>query len=340
MALRFVDGFDHYADADITQKWTTNASMSVSSGSGRRGSNALSYSAGSARNVVKTLDAQGTWVIGSAWKFSVFSTGTIELMSLLDAGTRQCELRLNTDGTLSITRNGTVLGTTSFAISTEEYFYIEFKVFIHDTSGTAEVKVNGDSKLALSGVDTKNTANASANQVRIGHGSAVAGSPSALIDDIYICDGTGSTNNDFLGDCRVDAYLPSGNGNSSQLVGSDADSIDNYLHVDESAPDGDTSYVESATAGQKDTYAMADMVHTPSSIFGVQVLASAKKDDAGSRSIATVTRSGAADYDGASQGLSTSYAYYSDIREQDPATAAAWTKTGFNAAEMGVKVAA
>ena len=55
-------------------------------------------------------------------------------------------------------------------------------------------------------------------------------------DDLYICDGTtvpGEPVNDFLGDVRVDTLYPNGNGNSSQWVGQDANSTDNYLNVDD-----------------------------------------------------------------------------------------------------------
>ncbi|MDQ3565725.1 MAG: hypothetical protein M3436_16975 [Pseudomonadota bacterium] len=340
MTLRFTDSFDHYATAALTEKWTSITNVpTISAGNGRRSTASFRNATNVLGTATKTLDAQATWIIGFSFKMaSSLPAASRAMVGVLDAGTDQCDLRVKADGTMEITRNGTVLGTTTYALSVGSTYYIEFKVVIHDTTGTAEVKVDGSSKLALTSVDTKNTANATANQVRIGPGGAATGFWD--YDDVYICDGAGSVNNNFLGDCRVDAYAPNGNGNSSQLVGSDGNSTDNYLLVDESAPNDDTDYVESATAGNKDTYTVADMSHTPSSIFGVQILANAKKDDAGARSVATVTRSGVTDFDGATQALSTSYVYYSDIRETDPNTSAAWTKTNFNAAEFGVKVAA
>lgn len=347
MSLKFFDGFDHYATADITAKWTARANATIDATAGRRGGGAVKTT-GSTNYINKTVAAASTLIIGFAFNYDGVITGAGYILYLGDGGSDQCGLYLNADGTISFRRATTTLATSATALSASTWNYIELRVTIHDTTGAYEVRLNGTNILSASSVDTKNTANATANSIWLngrpggsGGGGVNAGSSSGIFfDDFYYCDDTGSTNNNFLGDCRVDAYLPNGNGNSSQLTGSDGNSTDNYLHVDESAPDGDTSYVESATAGQKDTYAMADMTHTPSSIFGVQVLADAKKDDAGLRSIATVTRSGGTDYDGATQGLSTSYAYYSDIREVDPNTSAAWTKTNFNAAQHGVKVAA
>ena len=342
MALRFCDSFDHYVTADLPTKWTSQVSgPAISAGNGRR-STASMRVAGAVRTLTKTLDAQNTWIVGFAYKTSALpSVGTgCALVQLLDAGTLQCDLRLVSDGTLQVTRNATVLGTTSFVLSTGVVYFIEFKAVISDASGTAEVKVDGSSKLALTSQDTKNTANATANQILIGSGSGTLGGNQDF-DDLYICDGTGSApNNTFLGDVRVDALFPTGAGNTTELTRGGADSGANWSQVEETAPNSDTDYNEHATVGNKDDYSFGDIAHTPVAIFGVQILARAKKDDAGARSLATVTRSGGTDFDGATQALSTSYIYYSDIREVDPATSAAWTAANLNAANFGVKVAA
>jgi hypothetical protein len=341
MALRFCDSFDHYVTADLTEKWTSKTgSPTISAGTGRRSTASFQVSVNN-RYVRQTLDAQATWILGAAVKITTLpGSNSTALFAVWDAGSLQCDLRVLPDGTLRVTRNGTTLGTTTYALSTGVWYYIEFKVLINDTTGTAEVKVDGSSKLALTSQDTKATANATANQISLGDSAALVSGP-ADFDDFYACDGAGSTNNNFLGDVRVDAYLPSGNGNSSVLVGSDGNSTDNYLLVDDPTTlDDDTTYVQSSTSGDLDDYAFADMTHTPTSIFGIQVLVNAKKDDAGSRSVATLTRSGSTNYAGATQALGTSYTYYSDIRETDPDTAVAWTKAGFNAASHGVKVAA
>lgn len=339
MALRLIDSGDHYVTADLTEKWTSIAgSIVISSGNGRRSTASL-RATGNGQHVTKTLDAQATWVVGVAFKHSVAPGGAMPIIQLLDAGTVQCDVRINGDGTITVTRNGTALGTSTFALSTGVFYYIEFKCLINNTTGTFEVRVDGANKVSGSSADTQNTANATANQVRIGIISGFGGGNNDH-DDIYICDGTGSTNNNFLGDCRVDYYAPNGAGTTTQLTRGGTDSGANWSQVDEAAPNDDTDYNEHATVGNKDTYACGNMTHTPSSIFGVQILASAKKDDAGAKSIATVTRSGTTDFDGATQALSTSYLYYSDIREVDPNTSAAWTKTNFDASEHGVKVAA
>jgi hypothetical protein len=212
---------------------------------------------------------------------------------------------------------------------------LEFKGTINDTTGTYEVRVNGANVVSGSGADTRNGGTGVISSVAL-----IFARSGELWCDIVICDGGGSSNNDFLGDRRVDCFFPSGNGNSSQLIGSDGNSVDNYLLVDESAPNGDTDYVQSGTSGDKDTYNFPNMSHTPSSINGIQICMNAKKDDSGTRSISSVIRSGGTDTNGTTQALSTSYAYYLQISETDPNTSAAWTKAGFDAAEFGQRVAA
>ncbi len=74
--------------------------------------------------------------------------------------------------------------------------------------------------------------------------------------------------------------------------------------------------------------------------MAVQVATAARKDDAGSRSLRALIRSGATTANGATRVLGTSYALYDDRFETDPATGTAWTKAGVDALEAGVEVTA
>lgn len=337
--LRFLDSFDHYATADVLEKWTvadtTIANQSVSAAGGRRGSNGWTSSA-SSRGIVKAIPAATTIITGFALNMGSAPSSALNILEYREVATVHIALRLNTDLSVSVLRNTTVLGSSAAGVVTASgYCFLELKALINDTTGTYEVRVNGANVLSGTGADTRNAATGIVSSVAI-----LFARSGQVFDDLYIADGTGSANNDFLGDVRIDAYLPNANGNSSQLAGSDGNSVDNYLLVDENPPNDDTDYVQSATAAQKDTYGFPNMSHTPASIYGVQVNMSAKKDDAGARSICSVTRSGGSDTDGTTLALSTSYLFYMQVIETDPNTAAAWTQSGWNAAEFGVKVAA
>ncbi|MGI0150005.1 MAG: hypothetical protein ACREDF_10815, partial [Thermoplasmata archaeon] len=218
------------------------------------------------------------------------------------------------------------------------FHYIEFKVTISDASGVAVLKINGVTELTGSGLDTQNTTNASADRVLLGlNGSAL--NVNTDYDDLYVCDGSGTVNNDFLGDIRCEYIPPNGNGNSSQFVGSDGNSVDNYLLVDEATPNDDTDYVESGTITEKDTYAQGNLTPTSGTVYGVQMLPYARKTDAGVRSIASIARLAAAEDLSVDKILSTSYSYFPDIRETKPG-GGAWTVTDVNNAEFGCKISA
>jgi hypothetical protein len=341
MTAIFIDGFDHYATANIGKKWTTAGASATIGSSGRRSSGNLATASSSSGVVTKTLAATASWVIGFAFQYTGSVTGSASICALLDAGTLQCELRINADGTLSVTRNGSAVtgGTSVTALSAGAYYYLEWKVTIADSIGanSCKVRIGGvDAITVTTGQDLKNTANASANQVRLGcaSGTNVA---TELFDDLYVCDQSGSTNNDFLGDCRVDTLLPTGDGTTSNFTPSTGSA--HWSLVDEVDPNT-TDYVSSSNSGDIDLYTYPDLTTlVTSTVYGVQVNSAALKDDAGSRSVAVVARSSGSNVAGSTQALSTSQLIYNSIYEADSA-AAAWTQTSVNAAEFGVKVAA
>lgn len=335
MALRFCDSFDHYATADLLEKWTSlNGAPTIVAAAGRRGTAALRCATVSTR-VELTLDSQATWIVGVAFRYQTHST-TTPILQLRDGTTLHVDLRLNGDGTLTVTRNGTALGSTLSSLSQGTTSYLEFKATIADATGAVEVRIDGVTALTLTGVDTRNAANASANRLYLG-GAGISGSAEYFYDDLYLCDGQGSVNNDFLGDCRVDALVPNGDGDVLQFTPSSG--ADHYALVDETPPNDDTDYNESNTVGHRDLLHVQNLAPlTDPAIYGVQVLLNAKKTDAGARGLGLPIKSGATVSAGADQALATSYTYYRRVLEQDPDTSSAWTEAGVNALQIGADV--
>jgi len=338
MALLFVDGFDHYVTADIPKKWNSGgANVSIQTAGGRRGGGCMRCT-GASPQASKTLQAETSWVVGFA--FSCATLTTTAIAQFLDTGTVQCDLRLNADGTLLVTRNGTSVtgGQSTFALSTNTWYFLEIKVSIADSiaANSCKVRVNGGDVITVSaGQDLKNTANTTANSVRLGQSSNTS---TFEYDDLYVCNQSGSTNNDFLGDVRVDTLYPTSDGTYTQFTPSTGST--HYLLVDETAPNT-SDYVDGNTVGHRDSYGMGNLPALVSqTVYGVQVNAAMLKDDAGAKSAATMVRSGTTNADGTSAALGTSQAYVSQIFEQDPDAAAAWTETTVNAMEAGVVVTA
>lgn len=252
----------------------------------------------------------------------------------------QITLRNNGSNRLEVRRgaqNGIPFGTGTMDFLPGIYYHVEMKVTIDNAVGAVEVRVNGVPDIALTNVDTQATANAYWSEIVLGSQSA---SNRCSFDDFYLLDGTGpAPYNDFLGDCRVASLLPSGNGNSSQFVGSDGNSVDNYLLVDEPGAASSVDYVQSGTIGDKDTYAFANLTSAAGSVHAVKPVLVAKKDDAGARSIASVARLGGVEVDSTGQALSTSDTWLTDIRTTKPG-GGNWTIADVNNAEFGIKVTA
>lgn len=336
MSLLFFDGFEIYATADISKRWNSvTGSPAINAGGGRRSGGALyaPNNGNSSHNVSKSLGGNySTVVMGFNFNPNIFESSISTFAQLLDGSTVQVSLRLNTSGTISVCLGAsTIIDTSTTAITANSDNYLEFKVTIHDTTGSFDLRLNGTSILSGSSVDTKSSSNAYVNTVLLGTTGGLT-VKTWKFDDFYILNTSGSApNNDFLGDVRIDAVYPTADGNYTDWTPSAGS--DHYALVDETTPNG-TDYVSSSTAAQQDSYVMGNPPTLSSEIiYGVQVSVAALKDDAGSRSIKVGVRSNTTDSVSASKALSTYQAYYSHILETDPDTGIAWTPEGVNAVE-------
>ena len=200
-----------------------------------------------------------------------------------------------------------------------------------------EVRLDGTTVLSASGVDTQHTGNATANIVTLL--SNYLGTEAVgvfFLDDLYICDGQGAANADFLGDCRVDTVLPEADGGQADF--SPSTGTDHYALVDEASPNDDTDYVESSTLGHAERYGFAALPALTADVYGVQLNVQAKNPGVGSRSLAGLARAGGVTATGADQALTSAYRNLTQVWEVAPDTEVAWTQAGVNGAEFGVQV--
>ena len=343
MALRFFDSFDIYTSP--SQRWTsTSAGPSISATYRRWGSGGglnCGYGTGVNATVMKQLDAQPTWCVGMAF----YVPGpNCTLLALADGGTPQLSLMLDDNGRLALrfgnAFNPPTLGTGTTVIAYNTWNYVELSATINNTTGSYEVRLNGVTEMSATGIDTQSTANASADRVYVGQVSGLFGMSGFItgaFDDVYICDGQGSAPwNTFLGDVRIQALMPTADGDLSQLTPSTGTA--HYALVDEVPPNDDTDYVSSANAGDTDLFQLGDVAAVSGSILGLQVLAYARKDDAGTRTLAPVLKTGGVEHDGTAVGLGTSYTYLRQLWETNPGTGLPWTIADVNALQAGVKV--
>ena len=475
MALILVEGFDHFATPDLTKKgWNSGATILQSGG--RRGGGAA-FIPSASYPLQKTLP---TPITGSAYcgvamyLGGAYSSGGLFMQFLSSGGGAQINLQITSTGAIQAYRGGTLLGTSTATLPLGGWFYLEVGCTLNSSAGVVTVQLNGTVILSLTGQNTLyDTTNQ--NIAALYFNAPGYGAMQVTVDDLYVCDGTGSSNNTFLGDCRVDTLYPNGDGNYTQLPAFPSSAVLSSTHsywrlcfdsntsssltifevsmaatvggsnqctggtasgnnINAGPPsvafDGNTStYVQfgvvpsylqyqfaspvsvvevtlnysfyignnsptqirlqysddgvtftdiaqwnplpattaintfdvptsttrwgnvadvgrivpangvsGSTTGNKDTFAFQDLPTVTGSIYGVQVTSVAQKDDAGSRQMKTVCRSGGADYLGNAVSVGTSPLAYSTLYPTDPNTSAAWTQSGFNAAEFGVEV--
>lgn len=340
MSLRFIDSFDHYATGDLGEKWTQNSFCALGSGNGRRSTNGMRQS--SYNSWLKlTLDQQPTWILGCAMRITAYPTTTpAGLLEWRDETALQGSIVIHPTGIWSYRRGATDVGSPSSAtMALNTYTYIEIRISFHATAGVVQVRLNGTLILDLSGIATQFTSHASADELRLGnHGDSMARSFGTQdIDDVYLCDGTGSVNNAFLGDCRVDVITPTGDGSHSAWTPSSGTTHSTL--VDETTPNDDTDYLSTSTAGARESHALGNVPSlTGLVVAGVQQCLSARKDDAGTRQVKGLLKSGATTQAGSvTHTLTTSYRYYCQITETDPATGSPWTESAVNALEAGME---
>lgn len=229
---------------------------------------------------------------------------------------------------------GTVIATSAVPFSTlSQWRSINMYVKIHDSTGRVVVKVDGVTQIDFTG-DTKNGGtNSTIDGLRL----AMASGAGKGIADLVVCDGLGTLNNTYPGDISVIRRLPNANGNYSQFTGSDGNSTDNYLLVDDSPVDT-ADYVYAATSGLKDSYGVEDLPLAATSVLGVRAVAKCAKSGAGSAGMSVFIREASTDTFGPDVPLSTSFSWQGDtIRETAPSTGVAWTISGVNGMEVGVR---
>lgn len=335
MSLIIVDGFDHYATADIAKKGGSTAGFTAPSivASGRFGGSFLRTvygGSGAAGNVTWSLKGNRRTVYFSVAVRPTTWSSNDTMLSVYDGATKQCELVRTTGGSVLITRNNTTIATLTGSLTANVWGHVSGFITVGDVTGNAStygaysITINGVTDSATN-VDTKASANAFATDIRLG--TTLLGSACTCEFDDFIVDS--ATN---WGDKRVQTLTVQGAGNSADFTPSTGS---NYENVDDATLD-ETNYNDSTTIGHADTFAASD-VGTGAAVGAVAVTVMAQTTDGGG-SIRPVLRIGGTTYDlGVDQALSATTTALQGFFEVNPATVGAWTAAALNGAEPGYK---
>jgi hypothetical protein len=347
MAIQFIDGFDHYNIGDILSKWSNLSNGGAQSlSAGRFNGKCLTLPRfSSSTNIQKVVPVPlSNFVLGFAFRCGASVSSQCNLVSFNQGATEQVSVALNSDGTLSFQRGGTNLTATNATgythMNVNQWSYIEIQVSIAPSVGASTCMIYVNSVL----MQTLNAAQ-STDPADAGHFGTLALSISTdynpsnpfQFDDLYLLNIDGVTTGP-LGDSRIEALYPTAPGSNTNWTNSGGSA--NWQSVSDSTPDGDTTYVSSATPGTLDTYVMSDLSSTPTTIHAIQANLWARKDNTSGRTLQAAFVIGGTAYEAGSVGPTPSYMDSTIVVPVSPATSAAWTGAEVNGMEMGVNLQA
>lgn len=253
----------------------------------RLGGHYLAVGAGSVRLTMtfedKTSDPlnpnnKDTLVIAFAWRADISDhwkgksniVWDIRDNDPLSSAAEQFTIRMvaNTNGLTykwQVLSNSIVVAETSDIYKTDEWYYFEFKVKVHNTLGTVTIRADQSTVVNLTGLDTSTKGSGVWGHVNLTlHQRLTSAAGSFHIDDIYILSIEGSgTHDDFLGDVIIEAVHPisdsvqtvTGPWNDWNLVGA----ASRYLAVNDAklGKTNDKTYLWKDTDDKKQTFTMS-----------------------------------------------------------------------------------
>ena len=294
------------------------------------------------------------------------------LLTFLDSATTQVGIDIMPSGQLRAVRStlagtgiflcsiGTVvapatfteLGTSTGAISSSSYDFLEFKVtFATGTGGSIEVKRNGAAFWTLSSVNTAISGVANSSSVLVGGYGAVFTSNlgtlqahylRATISDFYLLNTTAGGSGDpitFIGDRHWEPLFPLSDATYTQWTPDPGG--DHFANIDEVPPDDGATNNNTATLNNKDSFDFQNATGPASASVMFSYTMYMEKDTGGAVGVSGLSRSPAGG--GGTDGVGTEfqvpnpYAFRQSFGFIDPNTSSAWTVSTFNASEHGYK---
>lgn len=336
MALRFLEGFevDGGNPTQLSRKYDVAAGVSATTGRLHGTSGQLNTTSGRLRT--RSLGSPtGTCIIGFAFQ-STESGSASEGMKVVILNGASEQIRMETVEVTSTTfrwdiyRGATLLASSS-SFSTLNWHYFELEVVVDTSVGSYELRRNETLDISDAGVNTADSGSANWDTVDFQNFN---GSDAVRLDDVYICDSTGTLNNDFLGDSVVEGRLPTGDGATTDWTPSTG-----AVHWDLLDDTTDATNVTSNNAGDIDYLTFDSLSFITGTVHGAMACMSVALDALGTRTVRLKALSGASTGDGSSQVVeSTDYAILFDVFETDPNTSSAWAISDLNNASFGFEL--
>ena len=351
MALLFIDGFDHYdpqaldafGDPWLARGKAAYLSPQATRINGRRpSSHALRLPEGSGGGYVKNTDTgMDSLIVGAALRVVPYgNTGQEPLLLGVRDVTAQVAhyVKVADDGRLILYRwtGGEQRVSTSITTAPARgWHYVELQVTQGSSNGTLSVRVNGMPAIQMTAQNTLQ----GGGQLLTAFVGALPGQGCPLtldVDDFYIANTSGTINNTFLGDVRVDALKAQAPGSLTQWNVAPSGTAAWEAVSDED----DVTFISASGAGLRQSFDFAPMpVMSSPAVHAVQLTLLARKTDAGLGKVRGLVSSSAQIAVSADLVLQEQLAWHSALFERNPNGDVQWTEAAFNAAEFGVESA-
>lgn len=275
--------FDGYGEAGYIPRWWYSATGGWENGKSIYGRNSWTW---------KNLTPGRTKVVGSHVRNFSDDSGT-DLRSCilafrLDDGVFIYLGHTTSDG-FTVRRDGTLIADTVQTISTGLH-HLEFKVYVHPTEGTVQLKVDG---VLVIDEDNVNTGDANIDRAYWSTKN-ISEAIYSHHDNIFVAD-------DWHGELKSHLLLPT----ADDLVEfTPSTGSDNYALLQSN--DGDTSYVESDVVGEQDMYEFGPDL-AMFAVHAVSIVSVARKTDVGARNLQTVMEYDGVEHDLANHSLSEGF---------------------------------
>jgi len=341
MSLLWTDGFDLYGATDaaigdsLSARGYSVGNLLMDDDTGRLSGNSLKITTAYEPITSPALDTTNdTLICGIAFKTDDISPMANDDGAIIafNNGSDIIGLEVTPNSNLTINVGGSTLDTSSNTFLADTWYFIEWK-FTVGANEAYTVKVNGDVWISGNG-DTQDGSATYYNQFKLRNVGGYS-TPDFWFDDLYIMDATGNVNNDFIGDAKIITIQPDGDDSCNFATLSTGN--DHYALVDDAPFDGDSTYVEDSTSGNRDLFTY-DNTSDANTIRGLSIITAAKKTDTNSIDIRTVVDSNGTVETGANYTLGAVYNSGLEILEEDPDTSSAWTQSGVNSAKFGFEI--
>jgi len=346
MACVWIEGFETHLNASQQARKYASVSGSTISQPGRVFGTAggpLSWVA-----VTPSFGTDNTMIVGFGFRFNAHST-------LLNTGSQglyfergvdeQAHVEFESTSGLGvrfhIKRGATTIATSSYT-DFAVWHYVEVKLVLRTgVNGSYELRINGVTDISGSGVDLADSGVDGADI----HAWRFSANVSTILrlDDMYVLNGTGAVNNDFLSPSIVEGKVPNANGTTIQWTNNGTG--DSFTSVDDAfdqAPDdvGAGGTVGSDTNGQKDTYNFEDLTQITGTIHAVQLGIQLGMAAAGTRTVKTKYRDpSTTEADGDSHVVnSTTFDEFTQVFQENPVSAAPWDVADIDGGQFGMEV--